>query len=135
MRNRSQVPPITSFARNSTKKLAVPCITSAAPTGATYASGVDNTVSRVTSLSDGGGTTLESYSYLGLGTVAQETRPQTGVNLSYIIPGGNPDGGDHYTGLDRFGRVDQQLFNPSCYLFPARRARTARRLRVTKLTR
>jgi hypothetical protein len=28
--------------------------------------------------------------------------------MTYITPGGNPDGGDQYTGLDRFGRVVEQ---------------------------
>jgi RHS repeat-associated protein len=74
-----------------------------------YSTGVNDAISRVSSLTDGTNT-LESYSYLGLDTVAQESRPQTGVNLTYIIAGGNPDGGDQYTGLDRFGRVDQQLW-------------------------
>ena len=30
------------------------------------------------------------------------------MNQSYVIPGGNADGGDPYTGLDRFGRVLEQ---------------------------
>src|SRR5262249_43911989 len=34
--------------------------------------------------------------------------PQPGVNQTYLTPGGNPDGGDQYTGLDRFGRVVEQ---------------------------
>jgi RHS repeat-associated protein len=48
---------------------------------------------------------LESYAYLGLGTVVTRSHPQSGVNQTYIIAGGNSDGGDQYTGLDRFGRV------------------------------
>jgi RHS repeat-associated protein len=73
-----------------------------------YASGVDNTISRLTSISDTSGT-LEQYSYLGLDTVVQRAHPLTGVNLTYIQQAGdqsaNADGGDKYTGLDRFGRV------------------------------
>src|SRR5439155_27283255 len=72
-----------------------------------YNSGVDSTVGRVSSISDSSGT-LESYSYLGLGTIVQRSQPQPGVVLSYNVPGGNPDGGDQYTGLDRFGRVVEQ---------------------------
>jgi RHS repeat-associated protein len=80
-----------------------------------YASGVDNSISRLTSLSDSTGT-LESYSYLGLDTVVQRARPQINVNLTYIKQTGesNGDAGDQYTGLDRFGRVvDQRWINTS----------------------
>jgi hypothetical protein len=55
--------------------------------------------------------TLESDSYLGLSTVVQRllnSYPGPGLTLSYNIPGGNTDGGDQYTGLDRFGRVVEQ---------------------------
>jgi RHS repeat-associated protein len=71
-----------------------------------YATGVDNTISRLTSISDGS-TTLESLSYLGLSTVVKRSYPQPGVDLTYIKQTGEPNGdaGDQYTGLDRFGRV------------------------------
>jgi RHS repeat-associated protein len=69
-----------------------------------YNSGVDDRISRLSSLSDSSAT-LEVYSYLGLNTIVQRSHPQDGVNQTYIIPGGNTDGGDKYTGLDRFGRV------------------------------
>jgi len=66
-------------------------------------------IGRVASLYDQySSTTLEAYAYLGLDTVVQRSHPQSGVNLSYVIPGGNPDGGDPYTGLDRFGRIVEQ---------------------------
>src|SRR5205823_13998410 len=53
--------------------------------------------SRLSSLSDGGGT-LESYKYLGLGTVLERDHPESGVNG--IVT------------LDRFGRVaDQDWYN------------------------
>ena len=76
-----------------------------------YASGVDSTISRVTSISDSSGT-LESETYLGLNTVVQRTYPQPGIALSYIQQSGDSsaltDGGDRYTGLDRFGQVIDQ---------------------------
>jgi RHS repeat-associated protein len=72
-----------------------------------YNTGVDDRISRLSSLSSSS-VTLESYNYLGLNTVAQRSHPQSGVNMTYITPGGNPDGGDQYTGLDRFGRVVEQ---------------------------
>jgi RHS repeat-associated protein len=57
---------------------------------------------------DGG--VLESYTYLGLARIVTRTYPQAGVQLSYCIPAGDwfgvpNDGGDQYSGLDRFGRV------------------------------
>ena len=39
-----------------------------------YNTGVDSTISRLSSLSDNSGT-LESYAYLGLGTVVKRARP------------------------------------------------------------
>jgi YD repeat-containing protein len=80
-----------------------------------YAAGLDNNISRLTSISDTSGV-LESYKYLGLGTVIERDHPQTNVNLTYIQQGNDPnanhDAGDQYTGLDRFGRViDQNWYN------------------------
>jgi RHS repeat-associated protein len=74
-----------------------------------YASGLASDLSRLSSLTDGG-TTLEGYDYLGLGTVVRRTHAQTGVDLTYIKQGAEADGdaGDKYTGLDRFGRVVDQ---------------------------
>jgi len=80
-----------------------------------YASGLDATVSRLSSLSDSSNT-LEAYSYLALGTVVKRAHSQPGVDLSYIKLTGESvgDAGDQYTGLDRFGRVvDQRWINGS----------------------
>jgi hypothetical protein len=77
-----------------------------------YASGADSSISRLTSLSDNSGT-LESYAYLGLGTVVKRARPQPNVDLTYITAGGSGDGGDQYTRLDRFGRVVEQKWYDS----------------------
>jgi RHS repeat-associated protein len=75
-----------------------------------YNAGLDDSISRLSSLSDSSGV-LESYAYLGLGTVVERAHPKTGVNLSYISPTGSTgDAGDQYTGLDRFGRVADQLW-------------------------
>src|SRR5262249_61768274 len=49
-----------------------------------------------------------SAAYLGLGPAAKRARPQPNVDLTYITAGGSGDGGDQYTGLDRFGRVAEQ---------------------------
>src|SRR5579884_3362011 len=78
-----------------------------------YSSGLNDGISRLSSLSDSSGT-LESYLYLGLNTVVERDHPQTGINLSYLKQSGdtqyNGDGGDQYTGLDRFGRVIDQFW-------------------------
>jgi RHS repeat-associated protein len=80
-----------------------------------YNTGLDSNISRLSSISDSG-YTLESYKYLGLDTVVERDHPQNNVNLTYIKQGSDPnangDGGDQYTGLDRFGRViDQNWYN------------------------
>jgi RHS repeat-associated protein len=98
------------------------------PTGSrtvTYAyngnSGLDNVISRLSALSQtlGSGTsavttTLENYDYLGTSTVVRVGHPQTGVDLTYERQTGDSnvvsDGGDIYTGLDRFGRVSDQNY-------------------------
>jgi RHS repeat-associated protein len=75
----------------------------------TGGSGLNWAISRVSSLSDSTGT-LESYDYLGLGTVVRRAHPLPGVDLTYIKQGAEPtgDAGDQYAGLDRFGRVVDQ---------------------------
>jgi RHS repeat-associated protein len=71
--------------------------------GYQYAAGVNDRISRLTSIVNGA-TTLESFSYLGLATVVERKHPQPGVDLTYVGTGPG-DGGDKYVGLDRFGRV------------------------------
>jgi RHS repeat-associated protein len=80
-----------------------------------YNTGVDNAISRFSSISDSSAT-LEQYTYLGLSTVVKRAHPQSGVDLTYIAQSGEPNGdaGDQYIGLDRFGRVvDQRWLNSS----------------------
>jgi RHS repeat-associated protein len=78
-----------------------------------YNTGLDSNISRLSSIANAG-TTLESYQYLGLSTVVEFDHPQTNINLTYIQQTGDPyansDGGDQYTGLDRFGRVIDQFW-------------------------
>jgi hypothetical protein len=66
-------------------------------------------VSRLSSLSDTSGT-VESYDYLGVGTVVKRGHPLSGVDQSFILkaPESFGDASDQYTGLDRFGRVVDQ---------------------------
>jgi RHS repeat-associated protein len=84
-----------------------------------YNTGTDDALSRLSFLADddgagGIGTHLEEYSYLGLSTVVKRAHPEPGVDLTYIQQSGDPlantDGGDQYTGLDRFGRIIDQLW-------------------------
>jgi RHS repeat-associated protein len=79
-----------------------------------YATGLADTISRLSSITDGA-ITLESYDYLGLGTVVKRAHPETGVDLTYekLTGESNGDAGDQYTGLDRFGRVDDQRWTTS----------------------
>jgi hypothetical protein len=79
-----------------------------------YASGLDASISRLTSIVDSGNT-LEAFKYLGLGTVVERDHPQPAVNLTYISQTSSTgDAGDQYVGLDRFGRVvDQNWYNTS----------------------
>src|SRR5207245_6572871 len=78
-----------------------------------YNAGVDTTISRLSSISESIGNIsiiLESYAYLGLGTVVLRAHGQPAIDLTYIKRSGesNGDAGDQYTGLDRFGRVVDQ---------------------------
>jgi len=98
--------------------------------GYNYATGLDSSISRLSSITDSG-TILESYSYLGVGTVVARSHPQPGVDLSYVKLSGESvgDAGDQYTGMDRFGRIvdqrwrigstDKDRFTYSFYRKPA----------------
>jgi RHS repeat-associated protein len=87
-----------------------------------YNTGLDSGISRISAIADDNngnpGTTLEGYSDLGLDTIVQRAHPEPNINLSDIQQTGESnlitDGGDQYTGLDRFGRVvDQNWWNPT----------------------
>jgi RHS repeat-associated protein len=74
--------------------------------------GVNDVIGRLDNLSESG-QTLESYSYLGLGTVVERLQNQTGIKLTYVAQGtgdhaSDSGGSDPYVGLDRFGRVVDQ---------------------------
>ncbi|MEM8493868.1 MAG: RHS repeat-associated core domain-containing protein [Planctomycetota bacterium] len=77
-----------------------------------YASGLDADVSRLTQLTDdaAGTALLESFTYLGLGTVVERGRGN-GIDLTHIgtVTAGD-DGGDQYVGFDRFGRIENMLW-------------------------
>jgi RHS repeat-associated protein len=84
-----------------------------------YNPGLDDAISRLSFLADddgsgGIGTHLEEYSYLGLSTVVKRAHPEPGVDLTWIEQPGDPlantDGGDRYTGLDRFGRIIDEFW-------------------------
>jgi len=79
--------------------------------GYNYAMGLESNISRLSSITDSG-VTLESYSYLGLGTVVERKHPQPGVDLTYVKLSGESvgDAGDPYTALDRFGRIVDQCW-------------------------
>jgi RHS repeat-associated protein len=68
--------------------------------------GLNDRISRLDNIADTTGI-LESYSYVGFGTTVNFAHPQSGIDLTYV---GTTTGeaGDHYSGLDRFGRVIDQ---------------------------
>ena len=74
-------------------------------------------LSRISSLIDNDGTThLADYTYVGLDRIVAARSPQPGTELTYIKLVGEPngDGGDQYTGWDRFSRlIDQRWIKTS----------------------
>ncbi|MCA8984332.1 MAG: hypothetical protein KDA76_11260 [Planctomycetaceae bacterium] len=69
---------------------------------------MNDAASRVASLIDDDGTThLVDYSYLGQGSVVEQESPQPNLlyTLVSLTSSNDPDTGDIYAGLDRFGRV------------------------------
>ncbi len=65
---------------------------------------VDCIMSRLETISDSSGT-LASYKYLGAGRIAVEDYAQSQVKLDY-----DPDGDNSFAGLDRFGRIHDQVW-------------------------
>jgi RHS repeat-associated protein len=79
------------------------------------AGGMADALSRIASLVDNDGAThLANYSYLGQGYIVElsEPRPALLYTLVGTAGGNDPDTGDIYRGLDRFGRVkDLEWYN------------------------
>jgi RHS repeat-associated protein len=72
------------------------------------ANAVDDVLNRLKQLRFGS-TVLVDYSYLGGGVpVIANYSSQPGVELTYFTSGQTGEGGDQYTGLDRFGRIIDQ---------------------------
>jgi len=69
--------------------------------GATGA--IDDIMSRLAAIGDGTNTHA-AYKYLGAGTIVEEDYEDIDVKLTYLDANGNP------TGLDRFGRVADQVW-------------------------
>ena len=71
--------------------------------------GTNDVLSRVQKFADGA-TDLVSYQYLGHAALIRASYDQPGVELTYLLQGSETPGtaGDKYTGLDRFGRVQDQ---------------------------
>ena len=70
--------------------------------GYNYAAGVDEIMSRLSSISDGASDTYASYKYLGLGRIVVEDYEDIDVKLDYAA--------DNFAALDRFGRVADQIW-------------------------
>ena len=71
------------------------------------ADGINDAISRTASLIDDDDTHLVDYSFLGLGiiVVVDYTEPDVKYTLVDLSGTNDPDTGDIYSGLDRFGRV------------------------------
>lgn len=94
------------------------------PTSTTYPNGrvinlnygtsgaMNDQLSRIGSLidSDSGSTHLADYTYVGLNRTVRLSSPEPVTELTYILQGSESpgDGGDQYTGWDRFTRVIDQ---------------------------
>jgi RHS repeat-associated protein len=65
----------------------------------------DDLLNRITNITDNS-TSRVQYARLGVETVVQVQYQEPGYEMTFIDqPGGSDDGGDQYTGLDRFNRV------------------------------
>ncbi|WP_145349512.1 RHS repeat domain-containing protein [Roseimaritima multifibrata] len=64
-------------------------------------------LNQVSSLADDDTTVLAAYDYLGLGTFVQQSSTEADLRYTLISPSlsNDPDTGDIYSGMDRFGRV------------------------------
>jgi hypothetical protein len=70
------------------------------------AGSMNDRCSRIAALKQGS-TTLAEYEFLGLGAVVQQTSPEANLRMTLVdLTGSNdPETGDLYGGLDRFGRL------------------------------
>ncbi|WP_222435500.1 RHS repeat domain-containing protein [Allorhodopirellula solitaria] len=68
---------------------------------------ITDKLNQVSSLIDDDSTVLAAYEYLGSGTFVQQDSTQADLRYTLISPtlSTDPDTGDIYSGLDRFGRV------------------------------
>ena len=71
------------------------------------ADGTNDRLSRIVALVDDDDTVLAEYQYLGLGAVVRQDSPEPDLRstLVSLTETNDPDTGDIYSGLDRFGRV------------------------------
>ncbi|HXE53178.1 MAG TPA: LamG-like jellyroll fold domain-containing protein [Tepidisphaeraceae bacterium] len=81
----------------------------------TYADALNNAISRIDGIDDGAANHLRIYQFLGLSTAV--AFDGNNVSLTYLREFGDTrastDGGDEYTGIDRFGRIiDQNWTGP-----------------------
>src|SRR5262249_52280667 len=78
-----------------------------------YGTGIDDAVSRVRSsyeVVNSVSQTLETDTFMGLGTLVERRFPEVGIVQSYAANPLSSDAGDDYNGLDRFGRVIDQYW-------------------------
>jgi RHS repeat-associated protein len=75
------------------------------------ANGINDACSRIESVSDSAN--LATYQYLGASGFVNAASAEPGINWTLIGTGNDPNTGDIYWGLDRFGRVDNCLWKQS----------------------
>ncbi|WP_430454574.1 RHS repeat-associated core domain-containing protein [Rhodopirellula europaea] len=68
---------------------------------------ITDEMNQVSSLVDDDSTVLAAYDYLGLGTFVEQNSTEADLRYTLVSPtlSTDPDTGDIYSGLDRFGRV------------------------------
>ena len=67
------------------------------------ANAIDDIMSRLETITDNDGTSV-AYKYLGTGQIVEEDYVTSQTKLSYLA------GSDNVTGLDRFGRIEDQIW-------------------------
>ncbi|GEM_PF-2444788 len=72
------------------------------------ATGINDASSRIESMTDTG-VTLAIYEYLGTSGFVNAASPQPGIAWTLYGTGNDPNTGDIYWGLDRFGRAYQRV--------------------------
>jgi RHS repeat-associated protein len=117
--NTSTTPKVQySYANGSANTIRMTGMTYPSGRGLTYsygtANGINDASSRIESvINTSDSVNLGTYQYLGTSGFVNSASGQPGINWTLIGTGNDPNTGDIYWGLDRFGRVDNCLWKQS----------------------